>query len=52
MSKAFESACSKLQIDGDAREIVAARIVELARLGETDPEKLVARVVKEASQPL
>jgi hypothetical protein len=42
MSIALEEACRKLQVDGDqrAREEIAIRILELARCGERDPERL------------
>jgi hypothetical protein len=56
MGEAFESACRALQIesaerarDRRTREVVAIRIIELVRRGETDPKALVTRVVKEAS---
>jgi hypothetical protein len=51
MSTALEDVCRKLQVNGDqcARETMAARIIELARRGERDPERLRDRVVREAS---
>ena len=50
MSTALEGACRKLKIDHDqgAREQVAVRIIELARRGECDPERLRDRVLWEA----
>jgi hypothetical protein len=42
MSLALEEACRELRVDGDqhAREAMAVRILELARHGERDPERL------------
>jgi hypothetical protein len=51
MSKAFEEACGALRVgDGDvrAREIVATRIVDLARGGVLDANALRDRVLLEA----
>jgi hypothetical protein len=50
MSTALEEVSRTLQLDGDqrAREIIAVRIVDLARRGERDPEKLRDRVLREA----
>jgi hypothetical protein len=50
LSTALQEACRALKIDGDAkaREVVALRIVELARQGERNAVKLCARVVGEA----
>ena len=51
MSKAFEEACIALRVvagDEKGREIVATRIVDLARNGLVDPEALRDRVVSEA----
>lgn len=54
MSKAFEEACipciALRVVAGDekGREIVATRIVDLARNGLVDPEALRDRVVSEA----
>jgi hypothetical protein len=50
MSMALDAVCRTLQVDGDqhAREVVAARIIELARRGERDPERLRDRVLWEA----
>jgi ribosomal protein S12 methylthiotransferase accessory factor YcaO len=50
MSIALEEVCQTLQVDGDqrAREVMAVRIVELARHGERDPKRLRDRVLREA----
>ena len=50
MSIALEAVCRTLQVDGDqrAREVMAVRIVELARRGERDPQRLSDRVLREA----
>jgi hypothetical protein len=51
MSMALEEVCRVLRIDADAardREVVAIRIIELARRGELDYRRLVERVLKEA----
>ena len=50
MSTALEEVCRKLQVNGDrrAREAIAIRIIELARRGERDPERLSDRVLREA----
>ena len=50
MSTALEEVCRKLQVNGDqrAREVMAVRIIELARRGERDPERLSDRVLREA----
>jgi hypothetical protein len=50
MSTALEEVCRKLQVNGDqrAREVIAARIIDLARRGERDPECLIDRVLREA----
>ena len=49
MSKALEEACAALHIDGHIpdREVVATRIIDLARNGIIDPKALSARVVAE-----
>jgi hypothetical protein len=51
MSTAVEGVCRKLKVDHDqgAREVVAVRIIDLARRGECDPERLRDRVLREAS---
>ena len=48
MSEALEEACAALQVDGQAkdREIIAARIIELARKGVIDATVLRDRVVE------
>jgi hypothetical protein len=53
MSTALDEVCRTLQVNGDqcAREIMAARIIELARRGERDPELLRDRVLWEAGAP-
>jgi hypothetical protein len=51
MSKAFEEACHALQVfagDEKGREIVATRIIDLARNGLTDPKALRDRVIAAA----
>jgi hypothetical protein len=50
MSIALEEACRKLRVDGDqrAREAIAVRILELARRGERDPERLRDGVLRAA----
>jgi hypothetical protein len=50
MSTALEKVCRTLNIDHDqgAREVMAVRIIELARRGERDPERLRDRVLREA----
>ena len=49
MSKALEQACQALQIDGQIkeREIIATRIIDLARNGVVDARVLSERVIKE-----
>ena len=51
MSKALEQACIALQVDaGDekGREVIATRIIDLARNGLIDPTALRDRVIAEA----
>jgi hypothetical protein len=50
MSTALEEVCRMLKIDHDqgAREAMAVRIIELARSGERDPERLRDQVLREA----
>jgi hypothetical protein len=50
MSTAPEEVCRKLQVNGDrrVREAMAIRIIELARRGERDPERLSDRLLREA----
>jgi hypothetical protein len=54
MSTALEEVCRKLQLHGDqrAREAMALRIIELARRGELDAERLSDRVLREAGATL
>jgi tartrate dehydratase beta subunit/fumarate hydratase class I family protein len=51
MATALEQVCEALRINGDAtaREVIAERIIELARRGEHDPTKLRDRVLDEAN---
>ena len=51
MCKAFEEACIALQVyagDEKGREIIATRIIDLARGGLIDPTALRDRVIAEA----
>jgi len=51
MSDALDQACDALKLPETAareRETVAVRIVELARRGERDPERLCERVLHDA----
>ena len=49
MSRALEEACKALHIDGEIkdREVVATRIIDLARNGVIDAKALSTRVVAE-----
>jgi hypothetical protein len=51
MHKAFKRVCARLRLTGakavPVADLVAIRIVELARDGEFDPDKLTAAVVAE-----
>jgi hypothetical protein len=51
MATALEQVCDALRINGDAtaREVIATRIIELARRGENDAEKLRDRLLREAN---
>ena len=51
MSAALDDVCEALKTNGDAvaREVIAGRIVELARRGERDRRKLTERLVAEAN---
>jgi hypothetical protein len=50
MSMALDDVCKELKIaDSAAREIIAIRIIEIARRGERSPTKLRDRVLGEAS---
>ena len=50
MSKALDDVCRALGLDGDAnaKEVVATRIIELARHGPRQPNLLRDRVLAEA----
>jgi hypothetical protein len=50
MATALDEVCRTLRLNGDqrAREIMAVRIIELARRGERDPERLRDRMLWEA----
>jgi hypothetical protein len=54
MSTALAEVCRTLKIENDqgAREVIAVRIIELARRGERDPERLRNRVLREAGRHL
>jgi hypothetical protein len=54
MSTALEEVCRMLKVDRDqdAREVMAVRIIELARRGECDPQRLRSRVLREAGATL
>jgi hypothetical protein len=49
MSKALERACNALHVDGNIheREVIAVRIIDLARIGVVDATALSDRVVRE-----
>ena len=49
MSKALEETCKALHIDGEMkdRQVIAARIIDLARNGVVDAKALSDRVVAE-----
>jgi hypothetical protein len=51
MRKAFEVACARLELSigtGDHKtELVARKIIELARAGERDAKRLAARILAE-----
>jgi hypothetical protein len=51
MSVAFDEVCETLKLNGDrqARETVATRVVELARRGERNADRLRDRVLREAN---
>jgi hypothetical protein len=51
MSIALDDVCKELKLDGDAKakEIVAMRIIELARRGERNPARLRDRLLNEAN---
>ena len=50
MSTAFEDVCRVLKVNGNIRErqVIASRIIELARRGERDPARLRDIVLQEA----
>jgi hypothetical protein len=51
MAAAFDAACAALKLPDNAaraREVVAVRIIELARRGEQDPIRLSEHVVRDA----
>ena len=51
MATALAQVCEVLKLNGDAtaREVIAERIIELARRGEHDATKLRDRVLEEAN---
>jgi hypothetical protein len=51
MSMALDEVCKVLELDGSAtaKEVVAIRIIELARRGERSPTKLRDRILMEAN---
>jgi hypothetical protein len=51
MSRALDDVCNALNIGGNpaAKEVIAVRIIELARRGERSPIKLCERVLSEAN---
>jgi hypothetical protein len=51
MSAAFDKVCEamNLQDDSSAKQIIAARIIDLVRRGECSPKRLRDRVLQEAS---
>ena len=53
MSRAFDEVCAALMVHGDprARDVIAARIIELARRGELDADRLRDRVLRESGAP-
>jgi hypothetical protein len=50
MSEALEQACTALHVNGQIhdREVIATRIIDLARRGVTDAKVLGERVIAEA----
>ena len=49
MGKAFDRACQSLHDNGQpdlVRQIIAKRIIEVARKGERDPDELCARALQ------
>jgi hypothetical protein len=51
MSMALDDVCSALSINGNAKaqQVIAGRIIELARRGERSPTKLRDRLLAEAN---
>jgi hypothetical protein len=51
MSMALDDVCKELNINGgtSAREVIAVRIIELARRGERSPTQLRDRLIREAN---
>jgi hypothetical protein len=51
MSTALEDMCKELKVAGDcsAKEIIATRIIDLARRGERSPTRLRDRLLAEAN---
>jgi hypothetical protein len=47
MNRAFRQACARLELTGSTPvvELVAIRVVELARAGESDPDRLTEAAV-------
>jgi hypothetical protein len=46
MNHAFKQACARLELTGSPLvELVAVRILELVRAGESDPDKLIDAAV-------
>jgi len=50
MSMALDDICKELNLrdDGAAREVIAVRIIDLAKSGERSPTRLRDRVLQEA----
>ena len=54
MSMALDDVCKTLNLSDDAkaeREVIAGRIIELARRGERSPTRLRDRVMQESGLP-
>jgi hypothetical protein len=50
MNAAFQAVCRSLELTGAddlRREAVALKVIELARIGDRDPDQLAARVLDE-----
>ena len=55
MAEAFAATCNDLHVfagDQHGREVIAGRIIDLARAGIKDPVTLRQRVVRESRSPL